>query len=221
MLLVVDARAVGELQSLAERDEGLAREATRLRGLDRAITEIRARAEAITAFFAEHEQHEARLRDAERAAEAELERRKAELVEASAELEAARSDVEDERLRRRVDRANDHVAVAERAIQEAHAASRSLDRKTDEFARELPALEARAGRLSQDVPDAEEPAPGGLVEWASQAHALLFVALGQVDAQRERVIREANELATALLGEPMYGSTPAQALARLRAASAK
>ena len=33
--------------------------------------------------------------------------------------------------------------------------------------------------------------------------------------QRERVIREANELATMLLGEPAYGATVAQALARV------
>ena len=54
-----------------------------------------------------------------------------------------------------------------------------------------------------------------LIEWASSKHAELFVALGQLDTQRERVIREANELATALLGEPTFGSTPAQVLERV------
>jgi hypothetical protein len=54
-----------------------------------------------------------------------------------------------------------------------------------------------------------------LVAWASRAHAELFVAAGQIAAQRERVIREANELASMLLGEPTYGSTVEQALARV------
>jgi hypothetical protein len=54
-----------------------------------------------------------------------------------------------------------------------------------------------------------------LVEWSSHAHAELFVAAGQLDAQRERVIREANELATMLLGEPTYGSTVGQLAERV------
>jgi hypothetical protein len=54
-----------------------------------------------------------------------------------------------------------------------------------------------------------------LAEWASRAHAELFVAAGQLDAQRDRVIREANELATMLLGEPTYGATVAQLAQRV------
>jgi hypothetical protein len=70
-----------------------------------------------------------------------------------------------------------------------------------------------------DVPRPGE-GPAALVEWASRAHAALFVASGSVDTQRERVIREANELATAILGEPTYGSTVAQARARVESARA-
>jgi hypothetical protein len=54
-----------------------------------------------------------------------------------------------------------------------------------------------------------------LVQWASQAHAELFVAAGHIDGQREQVVREGNELASMLLGEPTYGSTVAQALGRV------
>jgi len=56
-----------------------------------------------------------------------------------------------------------------------------------------------------------------LIDWASQRHAELFVEAGQIDAQRERVIREAHELASMLLGEPTYGATVEQALARVEA----
>ena len=63
------------------------------------------------------------------------------------------------------------------------------------------------------------PDPGeglrALIEWGSRAHAALFVDSRQLGAQRELVIREANELASAVLGEPTYGSTVEQALARV------
>ena len=59
--------------------------------------------------------------------------------------------------------------------------------------------------------------PRALIDWSSHAHAELFVATRQLDAQRERIIREANELATMLLGESTYGSTTAQILARVEA----
>jgi hypothetical protein len=65
-----------------------------------------------------------------------------------------------------------------------------------------------------EVP-APEGGPRALVEWASRAHAELFVGARQIDAQRERVIREANELASMVLGEPTYGSSVSQALSRV------
>ena len=87
-----------------------------------------------------------------------------------------------------------------------------------ELQQELPELESRAAKVSH----AENlPAPGGgpeeLVDWASQARAELLVAAGQVSAQRERVVREGNELASMLLAEPTYGLTVAQALRHVEA----
>jgi hypothetical protein len=64
------------------------------------------------------------------------------------------------------------------------------------------------------VPDVP-PLSDSLIDWASRAHAELFVAAGQIDVQRERIIREANELASMLLGEPTYLTTVAQALTRV------
>ena len=87
-----------------------------------------------------------------------------------------------------------------------------LGRDTEALPRELVELKARA-RAVPDVP----PLGDSLVEWASHAHAELFVAAGQVDVRRERVIREANELASMLLGESVYGATVEQALARVEA----
>jgi chromosome segregation ATPase len=205
----VDSRALDELRALAARDRELEESASGLRSVDAAVAEIRARAEAIAAFFSGHADEDGRLRRAEADAEAALERRRSELAEARTELERAKSDEERLLLERRLMRGTDHVDLAERAVEETRAERRAFDETAERLTRELPELEARARSLG-DVPPGDD-----LVEWASRTHAGLFVALGQLDAQRERVIREANELATALLGEPTFGSTPAQALERV------
>jgi hypothetical protein len=127
-------------------------------------------------------------------------------------LEEAQTDEERERERRAVDRALDHIAVAQARLDRAEAALVELERETVDLPHELDELDARARKL----PEAPE-VTGSLVEWASRAHAEAFVAAGQIDTERERIIRQANELATMLLGEPTYGSTPAQALARVEA----
>jgi hypothetical protein len=106
-----------------------------------------------------------------------------------------------------VDRARDHIAVAEA----------SLGRAADDVA----VLEREAAALPDELAELERRAGGGvngaraLVDWAANQHAELFVAAGQIDAGRERVIREAHELASMLLGEPTYGATVAHALERV------
>ena len=78
-------------------------------------------------------------------------------------------------------------------------------------------LEARARAVADAAEHVPAPPEGvrELVEWASHAHAELFVAVRQLASERERLIREANELATSLLGEPTYGSTVAQLAERV------
>jgi chromosome segregation ATPase len=109
---------------------------------------------------------------------------------------------------RELTRRREELASAERARAEAQGDAAALPRELEE-------LEAWA-RAVPEVP----PLSSSLVEWASQAHAELFVAAGQIDVQRERAIREANELASMLLGESTYGATVAQALARVEGLTA-
>ena len=106
-----------------------------------------------------------------------------------------------------VARAGDHIEVTESRRARAQAVHGELERDAAALPLELEELGVRA-RAVPDVP----PLGDSLVEWASHAHADLFVAAGQIDVQRERVIREANELASMLLGEPTYGATVAQSL---------
>jgi hypothetical protein len=206
----VDERAVDELRRLAALDAELAESASALRELDGKVAAIRGRAEAIDAFFAAYPEEEARRAAELKDAEDELPRRRDELAAAQRELAEAHEDEARIHAEHAVARALDHIGVAEDRLARAQSAHDELERDAAALPRELGELEERA-RAIPDVP----PFGGSLVEWASHAHAELFVAAGQVDVQRERVIRESNELASMLLAEPLYGATAAQALARV------
>jgi chromosome segregation ATPase len=210
----VDERAVNELRRLAALDAELAERASAVRGADGSVAALRRRAEAIEVFFAAYPEEEARRSAELNDAREELPRRREELAEAQRTLAEAHDDEERIHAEHAVARALDHIAVAEDRSARAQTASDELEREAAALPGELDQLEIRA----RAVPGV--PAPGGsLVEWASHAHAELFVAAGQIDVQRERVIREANELASMLLGEPTYGATVTQALSRVESHS--
>jgi chromosome segregation ATPase len=206
----VDERAVNELRGLADLDAELSERAAALRERDGRIAAIRGRAEAIDAFFAAYPEEEGRRSAELREAQEEIAHRREELADAERRLAEVQDDEARIHAEHTVARALDHITVAESRSQRAEFAYDALERDASARPHELNELEARA-RAIPDVP----PLGSSLVEWASHAHAELFVAAGQIDVQRERVIREANELATMLLGEPAYGATVAQALARV------
>jgi chromosome segregation ATPase len=204
----VDERAVTELRGLAAQDAELSARASALRELDERVAALRARVEAIDAFFAVYPEEELRRRAELDEALGELVGRQKELTVAKRRLAEAHDEEELSHAEHAVTRALDHVAVAESRIERAQSSYDELERDAAALPGELAELELRA----REVPDVP-PLGSSLVEWASRAHAELFVAAGQIDVQRERVIREANELASMLLGEPTYGATVAQALA--------
>jgi len=208
----VDERAVNELRRLAALDAELAERGSAVRGVDGSVAALRGRAEAIDAFVAAYPEEEARRSAELKDAREELPRRLEELAEAQRALAEAHDDEARIHAKHAVARALDHIAVAEDRSARAQIASDELERDAASLPRELDELAVRA-RAVPGVP----PPGSSLVEWASHAHADLFVAAGQIDVQRDRVIREANELASMLLGEPTYGATVAQALARVEA----
>ncbi len=215
----MDTRALTELHVLGRRDGELAASAGRLQELEAAVARIRARAEAIDEFFAAYPEAESRSRDSVAAAEEELARRRDELTNADRAVAAAHSDEQRELAEKALTRARDHVAVAESGLLRARSAHEQLEGYAAELPAELEQLEAEARRLSASAPVIPTPGTGprALGEWASHAHAELFVALSQLATERERLIREANELASMLLGESTYGSTVAQALRQVEA----
>ncbi len=214
----VDRPGVEDLRALHRRDEELAAASRKIAEAAESTASIRIRAEAIAAFSASFADEEARLRAGVDDAGRELARRREELVAAErAVADAAADEQERERLERSLARGRDHVRLAESRLERARAASERLEGDAAELPAELARLEQEAAALAEQTGLLPAPGavPGGMVDWASQARAELFVALGQIDRQREQVIRESNELATMLLGEPTFGSTPAQALARV------
>jgi hypothetical protein len=202
------------LRELVEIEHDEAVESERLHRIDGEVAALRERAESLSRFFAEEREVERRLRAAADEARAEAERRNAEVAASEDELARATSDGERELAEQRLQRAIEHVEVAAHAAERAAEDRAAFDREAEMLAREVPQLELRAGELAREVPGSPEPGDD-LGDWASRAHAAIFVAAGQVDVRRDRAIREANELASSLLGESTHGSTAAQALARV------
>ena len=207
----MDDRALSELRDLARRDAELAARAAEFRARDGEVNGLRRRAETIDAFFATFAEEDERRDAAVEAALAEVARRQDELERA--EADRARTRDEDARFHAQhaVDRAQDHIAIATKNLARAEADVAALEREAIELPGELAEVERESG--------AGVSGARALIDWASHEHAELFVAAGQIDVQRELVIREANELASMLLGQQTFGATVAQTLARVEATS--
>ena len=186
-----------------------------LADLDRLAGEV----DSVRAKVGELEAFAARLPAERDARAAELERSRAEastaqrvLEEAEATLRAAGPEGAPEAERFHV-RARDRASVAERRVAEAAAAAADLENRVGEATIDGHELHARARKLATELhgrpriaEDAgKEPGPGldGVEAWSEVARASLFVARGQLSAEREAVIRQANELGALALGEPM------------------
>jgi chromosome segregation ATPase len=177
----VDERAVNELRRLAALDTELAESASTLRELDGTVATIRGRTEAIDAFFAAYPEAEAHRGAELKEAQEELLRRRDELAAAQRTLAEAHEEEARIHAEHAVARALDHIAVAEDRLARARSAHDELERDAAALPRELDELEVRA-RAVPGVPRFGS----SLIEWASHAHAELFVAAGQIDVQRER-----------------------------------
>lgn len=207
----MDSRAVEELHDLERRDEELAASTAHLHSLQAEVARVRERADAIDAFFAAMPENEERLQGEIADAEREMAARREAQSLVESELELARSDEQREAREKALARARDHVAVAVSRLDRLRAELEHLEGDAAELPGELAQLETEARSLAASAPELPAVHGDGLAAWASHAHAELFVALSQLDSRRERIIREANELASSVLGEPTFGSTVAQA----------
>jgi hypothetical protein len=90
----------------------------------------------------------------------------------------------------------------------------ALEREAEEAqgrAAELAAAAAAASRELEAAPRVRlAVAPGGeledVVDWAARAHAAILVARSGLETERDRIFREANELGSSVLGEPLQST---------------
>ena len=221
---------VAELQ---RRDEELAGQIEGVRALEERVGAVRARAtfvgEALERIPLEREEVARRRRDADAAVEtaaAELERASSRL----ATLESSRRRSTDE-----LERARKEDATAREALSDAAAARARLGEREETLTEEESALRAERGELGQAavgiaselegisrVTAAARVAPGEtlaeLDDWGGRVRSALFVVRGTLEAERERVVVEANALGASVLGEELGASGVALVRRRLEAA---
>jgi chromosome segregation ATPase len=220
-------------RELERRDAAVAGELETVVALSTAVASLRGRVDELraarTAFPGEHERLVALRLDAE----AEVSRSTAELETAEARLAA----VESSRRRREddLDRAAKEAATAREALEDAQAqvervaeslaqleaSERDVEREEAELGRRAEALAAEIGSLPR-IPESAtrdlRPGLDGLSEWASHVRSTLFVARGVLEQERDRIVTEANALGSAVLGEPLGGSSATLVRERLEAA---
>ena len=200
---------------LERRDAAVAAEIDRVARLADGAKEIAARADAIGALLANAPTEHAAMDRAE--AEASAHRRVAEvdLAAAVANLEPASRGNAD--AKRELGHAQDAVRDAAARV-ERIACTRATLVKSEGAARaDVPILVAQAqeiarrlaelSRVSQSGRALPEPTLDGLHAWATRVRAALVVVRGQLDVERDRLVREANELGSVGLGEQLAGSS--------------
>jgi chromosome segregation protein len=190
--------------------------------LAREVEAIRAGAADTSARLARLPAERASAEDAVRDAEAEANARHGGHEAAARDVDAAERARDDARVRaaRRAEvRARDAVRMAERRLDAARAAMATLAGEERRLNAQAQALAERAraaaGMLVERPGLAEQagrPPVGDLksiAAWATDARAALFVARGNLARQRDGLIRQANELGAAVLGEPLSASSAA------------
>lgn len=215
---------------LERHDEAIAEELATMRALEERTGAVRARAAEVSAALERLPLERAELAERRREADADTAAARAELDRAEARVEALESG-----RRRRVEeleRARKESATAREALADAIARRERADRLEDALRADEPALLAEAvelarsaGEIAGDVRSAGRIAeaagrdPGetlaGLDDWGGQVRSALLVARGTLEAERERIVVEANVLGASVLGEELGASSVALVRRRL------
>ena len=214
------------LQELAQADTDRARELARLDELAAAVASVRGRAEAAASTLAAAAAARERAAAAVAAAEGDVVARRGTLAEAEAELVEAERRDDDERAaaaNRFLVRARDALSVAERRLAASTEERAEVERRIQVAEADAPLLVSEAAalaldlrgraRLAAEAGAGPEPSLEGVSVWAGRARAALSVARSTLAAERDGLIRQANELGSVVLGEALAAST-ATAVAR-------
>jgi hypothetical protein len=217
---VTDLRALDTLTQLVAAEEEYASLARRVDELLHAAAAVRGRAEALASVLDRAGPERERLAAALAEAEGLVREREQTLREAEVELGAARNGRDEGRLKaaeRFTVRARDALTSAQRHAGLARQAVDEHKARVDAARRAVPEVETEAGklagllrglpRLAPGAATPPQPGLGGVVEWARAARAALTVARSSVSSERDALIRQANELGSVLLGQPLAASS--------------
>jgi DNA repair exonuclease SbcCD ATPase subunit len=208
---------------LEGRDEVVAALLANLAELDRRIGSVRTRAEEVLAFRERLPGDRSHLAEALAAAERELEETRQAFTSAREAVERARSEDARATARRHEAHAASDLHTNEERRERLAARREELSREALEAESESAAVEAAARALSDELelaPRVARPAPpaagiAGALEWAARAHAAVVLVRSGLETERERIVREANELAASALGEPLSATSVALVRRRL------
>lgn len=216
------------LRELERADEAMAAELVDVDALYGDVEELRERALELQDFFARLPVERAaaaeavaeadRARtvahgDAQRAARALAEAEERGEPEALAEarrLEVAARDTLSV-VERRAAAARDRAAAVEDRGGAAEAETAALEHRAAELAVTL----ARRPRVAGEAVADPGSGPAALAEWGTRTRAGVLVARSQTAAERDAVVRQANELAAVVLGEPLPPLGAAEAVRRV------
>lgn len=229
---MTDAR-LDLVRELERADEEVASVLAELDELYAAVETVRERTLALEAFFTRLPAARAAADQAVEVAERNA-RTAAETAErAAAELDAADKAGDEERMaaaRRFEVRARDSLAVARRRHDDAVADRERLEAEAADAGRERAQILARAKQLAEALKERPRLAPDagaepgqeleGASAWAAGARAALLVARSSLAAERDAVIRQANELGSLVLGEPLATAGTATVARRVERALA-
>ena len=215
---------------LERRDEAVAEELARVRDLEARAAAVRERAGEVGDALERLPLHLEDLAQRRREAETEATTARIELERAASHLAALESgrrrrDDELERARKEAATARDALADAlARGVRISDLES-ALRAKERALLAETEELSLAATRIAADlqgfgrVAEAAGRAPGetlaDLDDWGGQVRSALFVARGTLEAERERIVMEANVLGTSVLGEQLGASSVALVRRRL------
>ena len=221
-------RRLAFIRELEQADEAVAALLAELDELYDACEAVRGRALELEAFFTLLPAERAAAGRAVEEARAAAAERRVAAERAAEELRAAEAAGKGERLAaaRRFDvRARDAVCTAERLLREAEQVAERIEARAEAAGEEAKELARRARRLA--VALAERPglaaeagalpeeSLAGIAEWGTRARAALLVARGQLEAERDAVVRQANELGALVLGEPLTATSAAGVVQRV------
>jgi hypothetical protein len=222
-------RRLAILEDLERAEEGVAAELAEIEELYVACEQVRLAAHDLGGFLERlPDEREAAKREIAEAGRA-VEDARAAFERAEQELAAAEKTGDDEvraaarrfhiRTRdalhlaeRRSRAADDHAAELEAAATAAEAQAEELSAR----ARELADALGRRPRVAVEAGIPPDASPAQVAEWGTQARAALLVARSQVAAERDALVRQANELAANVAGEPVAAMSAAGAAGLLR-----